>query len=390
MSSDQSRNTHMLSEDNVCTVCQTNEHKYKCPACGMKTCSLACVTRHKKQTECTGVVDQTKFIPKNELTEDSGYINRDYNFLLNFGRNIQLSKTDIKSNAKNIFKRQYNNNYNNNNNRNSKRFKANSEQEEDQRIAIVNNAYSNNPPTSIKRNNTLVIQLPQGMSRSSSNKSGYDKKLQSFTWTVEWVLIDTNGDIKKTFLSYRLKEHLSLKDAVPMNILNNTIPEEEEGNNRIEKNQLSFYLENVVNFNKPNKSIIQISPEDLISVALKDKIVLEFPTIYITLNKDTWNNFVHEESVAYGLNMQKEVSDDSESNTTSSDDSDDSDSSGSEGDDSLDDELPEESSSKEPQKIVFKDEELNNKDEELNNNVEVSHKADEASDIPKESTSLIA
>lgn len=33
----------------LCEVCKKNPFKYRCPACNMKTCSLACVNGHKKQ-----------------------------------------------------------------------------------------------------------------------------------------------------------------------------------------------------------------------------------------------------------------------------------------------------------------------------------------------------
>lgn len=88
---------------------------------------------------------------------------------------------------------------------------------------MCKNAFSQEPTTVIKRNNTMIIQLPPGMSRATSNKTGYDKKAGSFIWTVEWVVIDDAGNEKDRFISYRLKEHLLLRDAVPMNILSNAV-----------------------------------------------------------------------------------------------------------------------------------------------------------------------
>lgn len=31
----------------LCTTCQENEWKYKCPGCSARSCSLECVKRHK-------------------------------------------------------------------------------------------------------------------------------------------------------------------------------------------------------------------------------------------------------------------------------------------------------------------------------------------------------
>lgn len=317
----------------ACSICQERVPKYTCPACGTKTCSLACVTRHKKQTECLGQVDQTQFISKKLLGDSSLHMNRDYNFLMKLGRDIQLGKQDVKTNAKNVFKRNFQNN-----NRNTKRFKTGGE--DDERFEIIKKVYPNNPPTSIRRNNTLVIQLPPGMSRATSNKSGFDKKLSTFTWTVEWVVVGTNGEICKSFISYRLKEHLVIADAVPMNILNNLYEGKE-----IVKDQLCFFLDNVVNLKKPQKSIIALDPTSSISVALQNKIVLEYPTMYVTLDSNTWKEHVEDEETAYGLG--EDLSPESDS-SDSSDSSESSDSSDSDSDDE-----PEEVSSKEPEKKVF-------------------------------------
>ncbi len=45
----------------LCEQCRVNPRrrlidvdKYKCPACGIRTCSLPCVNNHKRVTGCTG------------------------------------------------------------------------------------------------------------------------------------------------------------------------------------------------------------------------------------------------------------------------------------------------------------------------------------------------
>lgn len=54
--------------------------------------------------------------------------------------------------------------------------------------------FLNNPSSIVKRENTLVVQLPMGMSRSNSNKTGYDKKLNAFVWTIEWIVLNDEGN----------------------------------------------------------------------------------------------------------------------------------------------------------------------------------------------------
>ena len=52
-----------------CDICQLNVHKYKCPRCEMKTCSLTCCNKHKIDTNCNGQRDRTKFTIKEEISQ---------------------------------------------------------------------------------------------------------------------------------------------------------------------------------------------------------------------------------------------------------------------------------------------------------------------------------
>lgn len=320
----------------ICSVCLEKESKYTCPACESKTCSLECVKRHKLRTECTGTVDPTRFIPNNDLGSNQALVNRDYNYLLNFERKINIGKSDLKENARQVFKRTFNQN------KNVKRPRYNEAQEEDPRLALVKKVFPNVTATSVKRENTLIIHLPAGMSRSSQNKSGYDKKSSSFTWTVEWMPFENDGEPKKSFISFRLKESIALKDAVPMTVLARSFNKEE-----IEKLSLNFYLENCVSIVPHKVSLIPLNAEEPLATALKDKIVLEFPKIYVSLAPVVDADF----SGMHGYGIESDSSDESSSSDSDSDlDSDDSSDSDSslDGSDSDNDSAPEEESSKPP------------------------------------------
>lgn len=292
----------------VCGICHVNEAKYRCPACGIKTCSVDCINRHKKQTECTGTLEPSRFIPKHQLSQSPVHINRDYNFLTKLGRDIVVGKSDIKTQAKNVFKRS-----NGPRNR-SKRVKRSNEPDPDPRVAKVHQCYPMTTNPVIRRMNTMVIQFPEGMSRASNNKSGYDKKLLAFTWTIEWVFVDKTV---KEFLSYRINEALALKDAVPMTILKTVNPE-------VETHHLRFYLSNVFD----NHSFIELDPSGAVCEALKDAVVLEYPTIHVTTT--TYSSLVSKQD-AYQLSGHGDSSA-SESSDSDSSDSDSSDSGSSDSD----------------------------------------------------------
>ncbi|CAH6721339.1 hypothetical protein CLIB1444_05S08900 [[Candida] jaroonii] len=243
---------------------------------------------------------------------------------MKLNRDITVNKTDLRANAKNMFKRN-NNSYNRN--RNNKRLKV----PDDPRLDIVQQIYPN-PQTVIKRENVLVINLPDGMSRSISNKTGYDKKSQNFTWTIQWIF--EGQDLKKDFISYRISENLKLVDAFPVNVLHV----------ELKKEDLKFYLENVITI---NDKYIQLNGDTSISECLKDTIVLEYPTIHVRLDE------IESITLNKAYQMTNDSSEsDSDSDSSSDDISDESnDSDESDDNDSDSDGPPEEHLSKDPNQV---------------------------------------
>lgn len=309
-----------------CFICLEKESRYTCPACGTKTCSAECVKRHKLRSECTGEVDPAKFVPRKEMTENPSLINRDYNYLLNFERKIGLGVSDTKQNARVMFKRHPGQNK-------RQRFDTT-----DARVTRVNKMF-NSPNFALKRDNVLVISLPSGMSRSTQNKSGYDKKAGTYTWTVEWVPVNQDGCQLKSFTSFRIKEDTILRDALPITPLANAIGVDPES---VEKNKIQFSIENVISMGK--QSIIKLNPEETLAKALANKVVLEYPKLYVTFSPETWREYTEEEKDAYGIDIELGSESDSDSSSSDSLSSDsDSESSDSEA------EAPEEASSKNPE-----------------------------------------
>ncbi|KAG5675732.1 hypothetical protein PVAND_005610 [Polypedilum vanderplanki] len=81
-----------------CEVCNKNQAKYTCPRCELHTCSLNCSKIHKKELDCNGIRDKTKYIPLSKMTAVD-FMN-DYYFLEEATRFTKNVKTN--SNVKNI------------------------------------------------------------------------------------------------------------------------------------------------------------------------------------------------------------------------------------------------------------------------------------------------
>lgn len=78
----------------LCRICNTNPPKYRCPRCSSQTCSLACSKRHKLWSDCNGLRDPTVFKPLKELHTAAG-IDHDYNFISSIERSIERTDRHI-------------------------------------------------------------------------------------------------------------------------------------------------------------------------------------------------------------------------------------------------------------------------------------------------------
>jgi hypothetical protein len=55
----------------ACQVCGECEAKYKCPACSLQTCSLPCVSKHKKEQRCSGKRPRSDYVKITEFKDDT-------------------------------------------------------------------------------------------------------------------------------------------------------------------------------------------------------------------------------------------------------------------------------------------------------------------------------
>ena len=123
--------------------------KYTCPACQVKSCSLACITAHKQKTSCSGQRNKTKFIPISKY--NLNHLMSDFKFLEQVERVTQEASKD-----------------------NKKRTKPKGKQQQ-----LANEA---------KKHNIYLCFMPQGMKRGTLNRSLVNKS--GIQWTVELKFMD--------------------------------------------------------------------------------------------------------------------------------------------------------------------------------------------------------
>jgi hypothetical protein len=272
----------LLSE--LCAICHTNPQKYKCPRCGTQTCSLPCVKRHKLWSQCSGVRNPAAYRKRNELATPSS-IDQDYNFITAVERSLARAEDEAAERGINL-------------------------DTEGRREFVKGQRRTN---IEIANSRAIVLKAPEGMSRNKQNKSRWNMRGRYFSWTVEWVLPDGSKTLANVQASRTVGEAFTYavggkalrkrkrteEDAVPQPESKESIWEPQEESERklddeyLEQpmlkeakpgksslSDLHFYL-HCPNTPSAIKSVIPINPDAIIADIVKERLLLEFPTIFI-------------------------------------------------------------------------------------------------------------
>eukprot|EP01083_Nonionella_stella_P023835 65924_1 len=79
-SSDSDDSSSSESDDSTkCSECRENVPKYRCPRCDARTCSVKCVTSHKKARGCSGKRQRSEYTRTRHMNDET--INEDFVFL---------------------------------------------------------------------------------------------------------------------------------------------------------------------------------------------------------------------------------------------------------------------------------------------------------------------
>lgn len=243
-----------------CEVCGANKAKYTCPKCEVRTCCLQCINIHKKELECDGIRDKTKFIPLKSFTDLD--VLSDYRLLENVGRSVDQLKRD----------------------------------------PLRRCTRQSNLPVHLWKLKTAAYKrrvhlqfMPQHFSRHKSNTTFLNWKTDELYWRIEWIFPQaghikwiTERALENTRLSTFIEEILnpvqSLKDDSNIEALNLRM---------CLNDRLQFYqaagssgIRVLLKAEKVINSDSKFHELD-ITLTLKEnfenKVIIEFPIIYIIL-----------------------------------------------------------------------------------------------------------
>ncbi|KAL2823311.1 HIT finger domain protein [Aspergillus cavernicola] len=183
---------------NLCTICHIQPPKYRCPRCSTRTCSLPCTRRHKLWSQCTGIRDPAAYLRRSDLATESAF-DRDFNFITGIERRLERADREAENRGVQTDVRV---------NRVRDAAAVGLEHEDvvvndgggkrkrgagmGQGLVSGGNegGFVKGEMGFLKRAKgagVRVVQAPRGMSRAKLNGSKWHQKQKCLQWTVEWV-----------------------------------------------------------------------------------------------------------------------------------------------------------------------------------------------------------
>ncbi|KAF2842421.1 hypothetical protein M501DRAFT_1013764 [Patellaria atrata CBS 101060] len=269
---------HVLLSD-LCSICNNKAPKYRCPRCATQTCSLPCYKRHQAWAQCSGKRDPTTFVSKSRLTTAAG-IDHDFNFLASIEQAFEKAEEKSQDVGLEVS--------------NSKRFEPSKDSGFRQHL---------------DKTGVFILKAPTGMTRQKENNTNWSKKHRMIMWTVEWSHQDRGRDLDRVREDIPLvkayADHLHSKlilskkrkrdstEVVDNPSSSNTRKESLTPHDTSAKEQSPKTCEDITSIVqkmyfylvKPRTSgskdvLIPVQSSEPLSQCLKDRTILEFPTIF--------------------------------------------------------------------------------------------------------------
>ncbi|GJP83629.1 hypothetical protein CLOP_g13757 [Closterium sp. NIES-67] len=151
----------------LCSQCQQEPAKYRCPGCAAATCSVPCVKAHKAANGCTGKRNRAEFVPIAKF--DDNQLVSDLRFLED-----ALVQYDVAKRTRMTLGVRYE--------------------------AQVGKHWHRMQETARQRGVQLLL-MPPGMSKRKANKTYFQHRKRCIMWHVRWqfairsICIDANSSI---------------------------------------------------------------------------------------------------------------------------------------------------------------------------------------------------
>ncbi|KAJ6441897.1 zinc finger domain-containing protein [Purpureocillium lavendulum] len=182
----------------LCSICHVSAPKYKCPRCGIQTCSVQCIKKHKAWSDCSGERDPTAYVPPSQLRTVAG-VDHDYNFLHGLGMSMERAervlvddkkivrgedlrpaKTAVRMQAKWTTTRD---------GRKRKTYVPR-QQQQPQAGDASNRRFERHLAHRLRQLNVHIECAPVGMTRQRENNTTFNRRTGTVNWQVEWLVLE--------------------------------------------------------------------------------------------------------------------------------------------------------------------------------------------------------
>jgi len=245
----------------LCEMCLDVEHKYTCPGCGMRTCSLPCIRAHKERLSCSGERDKTAFVDMSQYKDL--HLLSDYRFLEDAERSIYSNKaTTLKR---------------------PKAFTSGSNQLTKRSKYLINAA---------QKRGIKLQMLPQFLSRNKNNSSFYTVKIDCIDWYIEWLFVTPLNVVKVK--DQKVKETTKLLDAAGKFLVANEYPHLRKPLKIMDKTNLADcqFLIKVEGLPANRPRFYPLKPESLVSTNLMGHCITEHPIFHVVPACQGKNNYI--------------------------------------------------------------------------------------------------
>ncbi|EDW06003.1 box C/D snoRNA protein 1 [Drosophila mojavensis] len=244
--------SRQISRLGNCEVCARQPARYACPKCEVKTCCLTCVQIHKRELECDGKRDRTKFMPMSEMTERE--FMSDYCFLEECTRYAEHRKKDP-----------------------CKRYTQQQRQLPLPLYRLRNAA--------AERGTRLQFMLAN-FSRHKENRTYLHWKERCIYWQVEWLFVHMDSETPTRFVEKRCSEQQTLEQ-----LLEKYLDIQHDLASRHRKvlqhhqtagiGELSLWLR-AEGVKRSGQRCYSLASYKTLGSNLAGKTIVEYPTIYIS------------------------------------------------------------------------------------------------------------
>lgn len=250
-------NSNEISRLGYCEVCGSNKALYTCPKCEVKTCCLNCVRIHKKELQCDGIRDRTKFIRVKDFTDTD--LLSDYRLLEECARFVWGVKRDEKKRYTRIDK--------------------------DLPVHLYKLKMA-------ARNRGIALQfLAQNFTRHTINTTRYHYKTNVIHWRVEWIFPNVETEPLK-FVDEKCAENTRLSHLLDKYLNPETPPF--EGSKALTFYRSAGYsgvkvLLRAEKIKGAAKKFFELDTSETLAENLSGKCIVEFPIIFIVLKDHAYN-----------------------------------------------------------------------------------------------------